>query len=370
MLLQPSDRGATKGMGISLRDEDLLLTLDEAIALARSTSALPSVWLKRVERLGGLGVKTYVAALGGALLAKATDPRVDSLAQDEDAGPRGYSLRKAAEFLTAQNNGRYHLGAKGRWPLNNRPFLGGPHRIDEFEKIAAKARPAFDLFLDCVTDLNRLAASEAMSALAAFLRIRMAAALAEQSASRQALALKAKIPADELLGICERFVREDPEGGRRGQAFAAAVLDCVFPYVRLQPINDPKPGDVRVLRDGSTTLPVEVKQVAIEERTALELAAEARKLGADAALLLVLADRHSPIDREAVRRQSLRTYGVMLEVCESVREFVGAVCVFGGGMTQKILEHLPGAYAARMREHEVSELGQRRWRELIEARRA
>jgi hypothetical protein len=59
----------------------------------------------------------------------------------------------------------------------------------------------------------------------------------------------------------------------------------------------------------------------------------------------------------------------MLEICESVREFVGAVCVFGGGMTRQVLERLPGTYANRMREHEVSERGQRRWRELIESRR-
>jgi hypothetical protein len=355
-------------MGIALKDDALLLALDEAIALARSASPLPPVWVQRVERLGRLGVKTYIAALGGALLAKATDPRVDSLAQDEPAGPRGYSLRKATEFLAMENKSRYHLGAQGRWPLNNRPFLGGPPRIDEFTKIAPKARPAFELFLDCVTDLNRLDQPNATKAFAAFLRVRMAVAQADRAASRQALALRATIPADELLGICERFVREDPEGGRRGQAFAAAALDCVFSEVRLQPINDPKPGDARVLRDGRTTLPVEVKQVAVEERTALELAAEARDLGADAALLLVLADRHSPLDRDRVRRHALREFGVTLEVCESVREFVGALSVFSGGSTQQILERLPGTYGVRMREHEVSDRGQLRWRELIEAR--
>jgi hypothetical protein len=116
-------------MGIKLEDQALLLTLDDALALARSPEELPEVWITRVSRRGGLVNKTYIAALGGALLAKATDPRVDSLAQDEAAGPRGYSLRKAAEFLAQQNNGRYHLGAKGRWPLNNRPFLGGTARV-------------------------------------------------------------------------------------------------------------------------------------------------------------------------------------------------------------------------------------------------
>src|ERR1700689_773607 len=98
-------------MGIPMRPEALLLTLDRAIERARSQEKLPAVWLQRVERLGELAAprasgKTYIAALGGALLAKATDPAVDSLTQDEAAGPRGYSLRTATEFLTKNNHGR------------------------------------------------------------------------------------------------------------------------------------------------------------------------------------------------------------------------------------------------------------------------
>ena len=355
-------------MGIGFNIGDLELRLEEAIALARSDAELPTVWLRRVERLGQLGFKTYVAALGGATLAKATDPRVDSLTQDENAGARGYALRKPTEFLARANHDRYHLGAKGRWPLNNRPLLGGPARIDEFTKIAPKARPAFELFRDCLTDLNRLDAEEALQALAAFLRVRMAVMDADRAASRDGFSLTSGLSSDELLGICERFVRDDPEGGKRGQALVAAVLDCVFSSVRLQPINDPRPGDVRVLSDGITVLPVEVKQAPVDESTGLELAAAVRELGAKAGLLVVLADRHSPINRDQLRRQALRQFGVALEVCESVRELIGVVAVFSGGTTQRIVDRLPTTYADRMREHDVSEAGQRRWRELLEAR--
>ena len=240
-------------MGIKLEDQALLLTLDDALALARSTEELPAVWVARVERLGGLGIKTYVAALGGALLAKATDPRVDSLAQDEAAGSRGYSLKKAAEFLAQQSNGRYHLGAEGRWPLNNRPFLGGPARIDEFTKISGKARPAYEAFLDALRDLNRLDRPETLTALAAFLRVRMAVQEAEREAVRTARRMESDLALEDLVGIVDRFVRVAPEGGRRAQALAAAVLDCAFDDVELQAINSPHPGDVRVLSDGKSS---------------------------------------------------------------------------------------------------------------------
>ena len=355
-------------MGIDLPKERLGLVLDEAIAVARSDEAVPRLWVQRVERLGSLRVRTYVAALGAALLAKATDDRVDSLVQDLSAGPRGYSLRTVAEFLAERNSGRFHMGAQGRWPLNNRPFLGGPPRIDEFTKINRRARPSYELFRDCLVDLNRMRADEARRALAAWLRVRIAVKEADLDAGRQTLRLTTGLSARDMVEAVERFVREDPEGGRRGQAFVAAALDCVFTEVVLQSINDPTPGDVRVLQDGQLTCVVEVKQVPVDESAALELADNARSLGASLALLVVMADRHQPLDREQLRRRALADTGVLVEVVESARELLGAVAVFSATPLEQIVGHLPSRYALRMRQHEVSEHAQRRWREIIESR--
>ena len=58
----------------------------------------------------------------------------------------------------------------------------------------------------------------------------------------------------------------------------------------------------------------------------------------------------------------------MVEVCESVRELVGAIAVFGGVRASAMAKRLPSAYALRLREHEASEIGQRRWAELMEQR--
>jgi hypothetical protein len=355
-------------MGIKLEAQALLLTLDDAVALARSAEELPAVWVTRVERIGGLGLKTYVAALGGALIAKAADPRVDSLAQDEAAGPRGYSLRKAAEFLAQQNNGRYHLGAEGQWPLNNRPFLGGPARIDEFTKISGRARPAYEAFLDALRDLNRLERPEALAALAAFLRVRMAVQEAERDAVRTARRLESDVPLEDLVGIVDRFVRVAPEGGRRAQALAAAVLDCAFDDVDLQPINSPHPGDVRVLSDGRIVLAVEAKQLPVGEAVASELSRDAAGLGADLALLLVIAEQHAPLDRDRIQRDALRDDGTLLVVCESALELISSVAVLSGTPAVRIEEDLPGAFAARLREIEASMKGQDEWRQLVEDR--
>ena len=355
-------------MGIKLQDQALLLTLDDALALARSSEELPEVWITRVERLGGLGIKTYIAALGGALLATATDPRVDSLAQDGAAGPRGYSLRKVAEFLAEQNNGRYHLGAKGRWPLNNRPFLGGPARIDEFTKISGKARPAYEAFLDALRDLNRLERAEARAAFAAFLRVRMAVQEAERQAIRAARQMDGGVSLEDLIGVINRFVRADPEVGRRAQALSAAILDCAFEDVELQAINSPHPGDVRVLSNGQIVLAVEVKQLPVSEAVASELSREAAELGADLAMLVVLAEKHAPLDRDRVQSEALRDDGTLLVVCESVLELISSVAAFSGTPAVQIEEELPGTFAARLQEIEAAVKAQDEWKQLVEHR--
>jgi SacI restriction endonuclease len=355
-------------MGIKLEDQALLLTLDDAIAHARSSEELPVLWITRVERLGGLGIKTYVAALGGALLAKATDPRVDSLAQDGAAGPRGYSLRKAAEFLAEQNNGRYDLGARGRWPLNNRPFLGGPARIDEFTKISGKARPSYEAFLDALRDLNRLEGAEALAALAAFLRVRMAVQEVEREAARIARGMDSDVPLEDLVGVIDRFVRADPEVGRRAQALSAAILDCAFEAVELQAINSPHPGDVRVISNGQIVLAVEAKQLPVNEAVASELSREAAELGADLAMLVVIAEKHTPLDRDRIQREALRDDGTLLVVCESVLDLISSVAAFSGTPAFRIEEELPGAFAARLQEIGVAKKAQDEWRQLVEER--
>jgi len=355
-------------VGITLDKQKMTVIIEEAVVKARSGDDLPEIWLRRVEQLSALETKTYIAALGGALLAKATDHRVDSLAQDRKAGAHGYSLRVATELLAERNHGRFHMGATGRNPLNNRPFLGGPSRIDEFTKINKGARPSFELFRDALVDLNRMSEQQAFDALAAWMRVRMATQVKEAAEARQSLALSTALDPTELFEVTAMFVGEDPEGGRRGQALVAAALDCAFDSVVLQPINNPRPGDVRVLRGDHVVWVIEVKQVSVEEQAAFDLAREAHALGASLAMLAVIADDQQPLDRERIRRRALKDHRVMLEVVESAGELLSTVCVFSTTPIEEMVERFPGRYAERMREHGVSVAGRRRWSQLVEAR--
>jgi hypothetical protein len=354
-------------LAIKLDKKRLDQTLDRAHAIARSEQEVPSDWLHRVERIEECPSKTYIAALGAALLAKATDSRVDSLARAASAGPSGYSIRSVGEFMAAEaQRYGYHLGATGPWPLNNSPFYRNADRIDRFTNIRGDAKPYYEDLVRYLQDLNKLTEDEAVLGLAAFLRRRIAYADALNAESAAVASVRGDAYA-EVVELATLFCTEAPEGGKRGQALVAALFDCVYETVDLKSINNPRALDVRVLRDEDILLGAEVKQVAVGEDTGLHLAAEARRLDCDKALLVAIAVDQAPLDRDGLRHRALNEYGVLVQVAETVPELFAAITVFSSASASDVATRFPPAYAARMQQHEVNAAGRQRWSSLIEA---
>jgi len=354
-------------LAIRLDKAQLGVTLDRANKLARSEEELPAEWLHRVERIEECPSKTYVAALGAALLAKATDPRVNSLARAAAAGPSGYSIRSVGELMASEApRYGYHLGATGPWPLNNSPFYRNADRIDRFTNIRADAKPYHDDLVRYLQDLNRLTEDDALLGLAAFLRRRIAYADALAAETAAVASIRGGAYA-EIVQLATLFCTDDPEGGKRGQALVAALLDCAYDTVDLKSINNPRALDVRVLEDGQIVLGTEVKQLAVREDTGLHLAAEASSLGCDKALLVAIAVDQPPLDREGLRQQALEAHGVLVQVAETVPELFAAITLFAPVSASEVANLFPSAYAKRMQEHDVSIAGRQRWSTLLEA---
>jgi hypothetical protein len=352
-------------LGIRLKKTDLAVALDSANAVARSKQKLPSEWLHAVQRIEECPSKTYVAALGAAMLAKATNAKVDSLALKQEAGPRGYPLRSVAEFMASQaTRYGYHLGATGKWPLNNSPFYRNNNRIDRFTGIKAADRPYYEDFVRYLQDLNRLDEKKAQLALAAFLRRRVAFARALSKQVATVLTTAGAAYA-EVVEIARLFCTEKPEGGKRGQALVAALFDCVYPSVDLKGINNPRPLDVRVMRGKQILLGAEVKQVVVDEEDALRVALEAQQLRCDKALLVAIADKQPLLDRDGLRHDALDDHGVLLEVVHAVPELFALVTTFASATAADVAERFPQAYAKRLQEHDVSKDGQARWASLV-----
>ncbi len=350
-------------MGIRISTDRLAEVLERAVVLAESDVELPGIWTSRVERIAECPSKTYVAALGTALLAKATQPKIDTLSVKSKAGPNAYSMRGVVKVLVekAQIYG-YHLGRTGPEPLNNQPWFGSD-RVDRFENVRRDVQPYQRDMVRYLTDLNSATADEALRALAAFLRLRIHFAEQEREAAGR-LVVEFSSGLGELIEILTIFLREDPEGGRRGQALVAALLDVGNGEVHLAPINDPTGLDVSVSEEGRLLLGIEVKQKPVLEATALHLAAEAVKREVDKALLVALAPDQRPLDRESIRRDAFREHGVLTSVWEGVSELVSEIAMQAPISALEFARDVPAAYLRRMQEHGVSPEGQQYWADL------
>ena len=214
-----------------------------------------------------------VAALGTALLAKATNPAVDVYALlDRDEAPTSYSARSLADNVWARHRAALgiDIGANGTNPLNNTPFIGKT-RIDAITGV--RNQEGWSWFLKCMEALRSLAgAPEARQALRGFILARsrsLLQALDTQPGEGDDLSVSA------LLALIEQFVSDDSEGGRRAQAAVAGILDATYGRERVVVgvINDPDrhaPLDVAVTQqsDGGQvvyTLAFEVKDKPVSD---------------------------------------------------------------------------------------------------------
>jgi hypothetical protein len=350
-------------MGITIPKERLLSTLEAAVSLAESDADLPEEWIGRARRIGECPSRSYIAAFGTALLAKAADDRVDVLTVKASVGPSAYSMRGVVKILAGRaSHYGYDLGVPGPEPLNNQPWFQ-LKRVDRPVSIRADAGPYHRDLVRYLRDLNNLSSDEALEALAAFLRLRLAFRAQQQQAQASLLATGAGA-LGTLIPLIEHFARENPEGGRRGQALVAALLDLLHPEVALSAVNDPTGLDVKVLRDGTVILGAEVKQKPVEENAALHLADEARTAGVDKALLVAIAKDQRPLDRETIRQAADKEHGVLTIVYESIPELVSHVVAHAPLTASEAAARLPALYLKRMQEHRVSQEGQQYWTDL------
>jgi hypothetical protein len=350
-------------MGITLPAKKLAEVLNRAVMTAESDVEVPDIWLRRTQRIAECPSKTYIAALGTALLAKATDPRVDALAIKSKAGPNAYSMRGVAKVLVEK--GRiygYHLGRTGPEPLNNQPWFGSD-RVDRIENLRSDVMPYHRDMIRYLSEINTASTDEAFDALAAFLRLRLEFAEAERKAAAS-VAVESSEDFAALIEALSVFLNDDPEGGRRGQALVAALLDIAHEDVYLAPINDPTGLDVSVSDEGRLLLGFEVKQKPVTEATALRLAEHVRHSEADKAILVALAANQRPLDRTSIHREALAQYRVLIGVWEGLPELVASIALQAPLSAAEFAAEVPMAYLSRMQQHEVSPEGQQYWADL------
>lgn len=338
---------------------------EEALALARANASLPAEWLERTRRVGQSPNRTFVAMLGTALLARATDRRIDPFALRAGTHRTGYSARGLCKsvLVPCAVAARIHLGVTGREPLNNRPFISAD-RVGTHLSVLNPVRPHLDYLCESLGQIEDLDEKQAVAALAAYLRAR----LDEGARSSRPLVLDRFTGVPELTEHASRFISSDPENGKRGQALVAACLDLVFGEVRTTRVYDPSrhwPGDVVALADRTIFLAVEVKQRPATDTEIIQFAERCAKMGVRRALAATLDPDQPPLYVDEIRQEAWRRHGVHLSILENASDLMHAALTWTTRSLTDALADLPRFMVSRLREVEVSDKGLAEWAALF-----
>lgn len=338
---------------------------DQALALARSEAQLPAEWLERAGKVGQSPSKTFIAMLGTALLAKATDARVDPFSLKTRDHPTAYSARSLCKdvLVPAAVQAGIHIGTTGREPLNNQPFFRH-ERVAPDMHVRPSVRTHLDYLCDVLEAIRALDEQQAVHALAAFLRVR----ITEGPRRAAPLVIERQVGVPELVEATARFISTDPENGKRGQALVAACLDLVFEDIRTTRVFDPSrhwPGDVVVFTADKIVLAVEVKQRPASSTELLQFAERCREMGVHRAIAATLDPDQEPLYVDELRKDAWRRFDVHLSVLEDASAVIHSALTWTGRPLAEALEELPQLMASRLEEVEVSAEGLEAWAALF-----
>lgn len=301
--------------------------------------------------------------LGTALLAKSVNHQVDAFALQASASHKGYSARSLAkDVLVVQSVlAGIDLRTEGAEPLNNSPFFR-EKRVGMHLGVSPRDRPDLSALCDALADADFLNEDEALDALAAFLRTRIA--LGEAPA--HVPVGDTVMPMVELGAHAEAFIDKNREGGRRGQAFVAACLDLAHENVRAGRINDPSvrvPGDVLVLdaAEKTTTISAEAKQKPVSDGEVLQFASRLARVGVSRGIYCAF-DPHQPsLDTQMLETRALQNNGVLLKIFVSPAELLEAAALWSTQPLAEFLKAFPAAMAKRLEQFGCSEEAGNDW---------
>ena len=347
-------------MGLRIDKRRARQQLERALAMVQSGQELPAEWLERTETVAGFEEKTCLVALGTGLLATATDDTVDPLTLKSRAGNRAYSARGLAHdvLVPASVEFGFDLRTTGREPLNNQPFFHSD-RVDAMPRV--KHPGEIRQLVECLEAVHDLREEEAVEALAAFLRQRLAAAAA-------AAAVDFGHMSSDLLklsGACRAFLAGPAESGKRAQALVAAAFDLVFEDVRTARVFDPSrrfPGDVQAFFRLEPVVAVEVRAKPVTYSDAVHFVTSAAAAGFPHAMIAAFAS----VDAETARRcdEGWIEQGVLVSVQQDYPELLLDALAWSRKPLHQQLAAFPGVVLERLRLLEVKQASLVLWNEL------
>lgn len=335
--------------------------LVRALELARSEQPLPPEWTSRVEEVASFEDRTCLVVLGTALLATATDDTVDALTLKARAGNKAYSARGLAHdvLVPASVDEGFDLRTTGREPLNNQPYFHSD-RVDDMPRVKHPEEVRY--LVECLEAVDYLREDEAIDALAAYLRHRLAA--------RQAVTLPdlGHTSADlaRIRTACQSFLDRSAESGKRAQALVAAAFDLTFDDVRTARVFDPSrrlPGDVQTFHKLSPVMAAEVRAKAVSRSDATYFIQSAARAGFPHAMIVAL----SSIDVHVMAMSGCMSAdtGVFVTVRTDFCQLLTDALAWSRRPLPELLQTFPKRVVGRLTQLEVKTSSLAEWGELV-----
>lgn len=307
---------------------------------------------------------------GAALLAKATDSRVDALSLKIRHSPSAYAIRSVAEKVLVPASvdpaRPFDLAVRGPSPTNNQPWFRYEH-MDEMLAVRGSGRPYIDLVIAYLRRLNRMdpidAQPAALGSLAAFLRRRIQIHDARESLDLSGSGLSLA----GALRVCDAFLAATDDIPKRAQALVAGVYDVAFgpEAVASGRVNDPSRhgvGDVRVYDGNHLLMSVEVRKKPVELHDALIFVNRCREEGVSRAHIIAFAQHHN-FDRTVLAAEAIKG-GVLVFVAETPEQLLRSTLSHATADLADMLRWLPDRVRQRLDDIEASPVTLAHWQEL------
>lgn len=350
-------------LGIKISQTAAQERLDEAFEWAASDRPVPEDWKKFAEQTFRMASKTYTAALGTSLLARATDDSIDPLSIKEAYGPNTYSIRTLGHAVLVPSARRlgFSIRNTGREPLNNQPWF----RYDHMTKIErVRDRDALAVFVAGVRKIESLDRNQALAALASFVRV----AIADSRRIEMFAIDEGDLTVQEVVAAVTAFLEEGNDRPRRTQALVAAAFDVTHSVVRSRRLNDPSrdfPGDVQAFQGARPILAAEVRAKSVPPTEVEGFVSACRAADIDRAFMIVLWPGHRPLPRERLCQSALDDYGVLLTIIEEAEDLLVDIFGWSDMALEKTLEAFAKAVLDRLLEIEAMPETLSRWVTLL-----
>lgn len=357
-------------MGISLSKDHALQVLERAHSMAIDPLVtLPEHWTDVTRQIGDSPSKTFVAGLGAALLAKATDDRVDPLSIKAAYSDQAFSLRTLCHGVLVPHSREadppYHLGVTGREPLNNQPYFRYDH-LDRIDRVLRSSLPYLAILKRELRRADNLDSTQACAALAAFLRERILQQQTMREAEGHPTAEVKQL--STLRQALIAFLGENqPERPKRLQAVVAGIIASVSDdQPSLQRLNDPSrraPGDVHVPAT-NPYFAAEVRGKPVPQHDAEDFVRSCGRAEISTAWIVVLSSYHELIDRGTLLDVGLE-FDVLPIAIESIDELLAASFGIPLHDLRSVLSRVASAVTNALRSVEVPSATVDEWTLLL-----